>query len=216
MSDIRFALRQLLKNPGFTAVAVLSLALGIGATTAVFSLVNNVLLQSLPVRDPDALVLLRTTEGRRGRMSRAGENNGGADPATGRFTSSSFSLLTFERLREQRGGLSEVFAFAPFSQVNGLVDGDPETSVSAQLVSGNYYAGLGVSAAVGRTLAPGDDTASAPPAAMISYRLLGAAREHDDVWNVAGRSRDLRGSLRRAAARRDAGGDRSGPARQPH
>ena len=80
MSEIRSALRQLFKNPGFTAVAVLSLALGIGATTAVFSLVNNVLLQSLPVRDPDALVLLRTTEGRRGRMSRASENNGGADP----------------------------------------------------------------------------------------------------------------------------------------
>ncbi len=141
MSDIRFALRQLLKNPGFTAVAVLSLALGIGATTAVFSLVNNFLLQSLPVRDPDALVLLRTTEGRRGRMSRAGENNGGVDPATGRFTSGSFSLLAFERLREQPGALSDLFAFAPFSQVNVLVDGEPETSVSAQLVSGNYYAG---------------------------------------------------------------------------
>ena len=170
MSDIRFALRQLLKNPGFTAVAVLSLALGIGATTAVFSLVNNFLLQSLPVRDPDALVLLRTTEGRRGRMSRAGENNGGVDPATGRFTSSSFSLLAFERLREQKGVLSDLFAFAPFSQVNVLVDGEPETSVSAQLVSGNYHAGLGVFAAVGRTLTPEDDTPSSPPAAMISYR----------------------------------------------
>ncbi len=170
MSDIRSALRQLFKNPGFTAVAVLSLALGIGATTAVFSLVNSFLLQSLPVRDPDALVLLRTTDGKRGRMSRGGENNGGADPVTGRFISSSFSLLTFERLREQQGVLSDLFAFAPFSQVNVLVDGEPETSVSAQLVSGTYYAGLGVFAVVGRTLTTSDDTPASPPAAMISYR----------------------------------------------
>ena len=159
MSDLRLAVRQLLKSPGFTAVALLSLALGIGANTAIFSLVNDFLLRSLPVRNPDELVLLRNIEGVRGRMSRAGENNGSIDPVTGRNASTSFSLLIFERLRAQRSALSELFAFAPFSQVNVLVDGQPEIDASAQLVSGNYHAGLGVPAVLGRTLTPDDDQA---------------------------------------------------------
>jgi predicted permease len=170
MTDVRLALRQLLKSPGSTAVALLSLALGIGANTAIFSLVNDVLLRSLPVRNADELVLLRTTEGARGRMSRAGENNGFTDPATGRFASTSFSLLAFERLRSQPSALSEVFAFASFSQVNIAVDGEPEINGSAQLVSGNYHSGLGVPAVLGRTLTPDDDQPSAAPVAVISFR----------------------------------------------
>src|ERR1039457_6207217 len=107
LADLRFALRQLAKNPGFAAVAILSLALGIGANTAVFSLINEFLLRSLPVRNPDELVLFRTVEGAGGQMSRGGENNGFIDLATGRFSSTSFSLLMFERLRAQRSALSE-------------------------------------------------------------------------------------------------------------
>ena len=170
MNDLRLAARQLMKSPGFTTVALLSLALGIGANTAIFSLVNDFLLRSLPVRNPEELVLLRTIEGARGRMSRAGENNGSIDPATGRSASTSFSLLIFERLRAQRSALAEVFAFAPFSKVNVLIDGQPEVNASAQLVSGNYHAGLGVPALMGRTLTPEDDRASATPVAIISFR----------------------------------------------
>ena len=170
MSDLRMAIRQLVKSPGFSVVAVLSLAVGIGANTAIFSLVNDFLLRSLPVRNPDELVLLRNIEGVGGRMSRAGENNGSVDPVTGRASSTSFSLLIFERMRAQRAPLADLFAFAPFSQVNILVDGQPEITGTAQMVSGNYHAGLGVSPALGRTLAMDDDQPSAPPVAVISFR----------------------------------------------
>jgi predicted permease len=164
------AVRLLLKSPAFSLVSVLSLAVGIGANTAIFSLVNDFLLRSLPVRNPDELVLLRNIESGGGRMSRAGENNGSIDPVTGRAASTSFSLLAFERMRAQRSPLSDIFAFAPFSQVNILVDGQPEITATAQMVSGTYHAGLGVAAALGRTLAPRDDQASAPPVAVISFR----------------------------------------------
>ena len=177
--DLRYAARLLRVNPGFASVAVLSLALGIGANTAIFSLVNEFLLRSLPVKNPDELVLFRSVEGVGGRVSRAGENNGSIDAATGRNSSTSFSLSTFERFRAQHSALSDVFAFAPFSQVHVLVDGQPELAVSAQLASGNYHAGLGVPAILGRTLTPEDDRPSAAPVAVISYRYWENRFGHD-------------------------------------
>jgi predicted permease len=170
IQDLRFGLRMLRKNLGFTAVAVLTLALGIGANTAIFSLVNEVLLRSLPVKNPDELVLFRNVEGPHGRVSRAGENNGSIDPATGREASTSFSLLAFERFQHHHPALSDVFAFAPFNQINLLIDGQPETNVLGQLVSGSYYTGLGVPAMLGRTLTPDDDQPSAEPVVVISHR----------------------------------------------
>lgn len=134
MTDFRLALRQLRKSPAFTTLAVFSLALGIGANTAIFSLVNDFLLRALPVRNPAEFVLFRLTEGVRGRLSRAGENNGSIDPVTGRSSSMSFSVLMFERCRGQHAALSEIFAFASFSQVNILVDGQPERAATACLV----------------------------------------------------------------------------------
>ena len=170
MRDLKFALRQLLKNRGFTAVVVATLALGIGANTAVFSLVNDVLLRTLPVKSPEELILLRNVQGRGGRMSRAGENNGSIDPVTGRSASTSFSLLQFQRFHDYHPALTIVFAYAPINRVSVLIDGQPETITLGQLVSGEYHAGLGVSAIVGRTLTPADDQPSAPAVAVISYR----------------------------------------------
>jgi predicted permease len=171
LASVRLAVRQLKKAPGFTVVIVLTLALGIGANTAVFSLVNDVLLRELPVKDPEALVLFRNVEGRGGRMSRAGENNGSIDPATGRPSSTSFSLLMFERFRTAHPALSEIWAFAPFNRMTLLIDGQPETNDMGQLVSGEYFSGLGVIAIAGRTLTPADDQPSAAPAAVISDRF---------------------------------------------
>ncbi|HMF60459.1 MAG TPA: ABC transporter permease [Vicinamibacterales bacterium] len=170
MRDLKFALRQLLKNRGFTAVVVWTLALGIGANTAVFSLVNDVLLRTLPVKSPGELILFRNIDAQGGRLSRAGENNGSIDPRTGRSASTSFSQLQFQRFHDYHPALAAVFAYAPINRVNVLIDGQPETITLGQLVSGDYHAGLGVSAIVGRTLTPADDQPAAPAVAVISYR----------------------------------------------
>jgi hypothetical protein len=101
MSDFRLAIREFVRSRVTSIVALFSLAIGIGANTAIFSLVNDFLLKPLPVRNPHELVLLRNIEAGNGRMSSRGENNGSIDPLTGRAASTSFALLAFARMREQ-------------------------------------------------------------------------------------------------------------------
>src|SRR5687767_12384706 len=97
LADLRLAFRQLAKSPGFAAVAILSLALGIGANTALFSLIDDVLLKSLPVQNPDELVLLRW-HSPRNYLARGLSGHSAADPATGMRTSTSLSYFIFDRL----------------------------------------------------------------------------------------------------------------------
>ena len=158
---------MLMKSPGFTAAAVLSLALGIGANTAIFSLMDAVLLKTLPVRKPDELLLFNWLSGPK-RMSRNVYGDIGRDPATGLTTSTSFSYLSFEHMRDHNKLLADVFAFVgrPLT-VNA--DGEAEV-VSGQLVSGGYYAGLGVQPILGRMITHDDDRAAAAPVAVITHR----------------------------------------------
>jgi predicted permease len=189
LADLRFALRQLQKTPGFTLVAVLSLALGIGANTTVFSLLNELLLRALPVREPARLVIFRRVAGEGGSLSTSNEGYGGRDPATGRQTSSSFSLLVFERFNQQTDVLSHVFAFAPFWQANVLINGQPDPAATAQMASGDYHAGLGVRAWVGRTFTLADDRPDAEPVAVISHRFW--QRNFGGSADVVGRTIEL-------------------------
>jgi predicted permease len=166
-NDIRYAIRSLLKRPGFTAIAVITLALGIGANTALFSVLDTVLLKKLPVTDPDRLVLFDSvsnaafTPG-----SHTGTNR--RNPQTGLTTRSSFPYQTFVRLREQRGECSDIAAFG-FLALNLNADGLADVAM-AQAVSGNYYQVLGVPAFLGRTITDGDDTLAASPVAVLSHR----------------------------------------------
>src|SRR6266700_1146786 len=110
MNDLKFAVRQLLKNPGFTAVAVLTLALGIGANTAIFTLMDAVLMRTLPVKEPDRLVLFRSVAPREFNVG-GYTGNSKTDPATGRSSMTSFLYQSFHHMREQPGALSDIIAF---------------------------------------------------------------------------------------------------------
>ena len=153
MNDLKFAFRQLLKNPGFTAVAVLTLALGIGANTAIFTLVDAVLLKMLPVHNPWELVF----------FAHCGKD--GATQATQYSRSSNYPMYEF--LRERSQTLAGLYAFWRVDLRVGT--GASGQSVPGQFVTANYFSVLGVNAVMGRTFAVGDE--AEPAVAVISYRL---------------------------------------------
>jgi predicted permease len=167
IQDLRYGFRMLLKQKGLTAVALLSLALGIGANTALFSIVDAMLLKMLPVKEPERLVLFKSV-GPKGFSAGSYSGSSNTDPVTGQRTMTSFAFQSYQRMREQEGPLSDVFAFGSVS-LNLSADGQAEVA-SGQAVSGNYYRGLGVQAAAGRLLTDEDDKAGATPAAVLSHR----------------------------------------------
>jgi predicted permease len=167
IQDLRYGVRMLIKTPGFTAIAILSLALGIGANTALFSVVDALLLKTLPVKEPERLLLFKSVAPR---DFSAGSytGNSSTDPATGERIMTSFPFQSFSRMREQESALSEVFAFGNVS-LNVNAGGDADVA-SGQAVSGNYYTGLGVQAFLGRVITDRDDHPSASPVAVLSHR----------------------------------------------
>jgi len=168
IKDIRYALQMLVKHPAFTIIAVLTLALGVGANTALFSVVDAVLLKKLPVPEPERLVLFKASWGKNfSPGSYDGSNM--RDPETGLTVGTSFPMQTLTRLRQEQGALSDISAFSPL-EVNFNAGGQAEV-VSAQAVSGNYYSALGVPAMIGRTITEADDNAGATPVAVLSHRF---------------------------------------------
>jgi predicted permease len=167
LQDLRYGARVLMKQPGFTLIAVLTLALGIGANTALFSVVDAMLLKMLPVREPERLVLFQSLAPRE---FTAGGYNGNStrDPVTGQQRMTSFAFQSYRRMRAEQSALSDVFAFG---QVNLTLQADGQADVpTGQAVSGNYHVSLGVRPLIGRVLADEDDRASATPVAVLSYR----------------------------------------------
>jgi predicted permease len=154
LQDLRYGLRILCKNPGFTIVIALTLALGIGANTAIFSLINATLLRSLPVKDPQQLVIF-TTVGPQG-------------------TDNSYSYRQIEGFRQNNHSFSDIFiaGFAYRMRITDPGAGAQVGAVQATPVSGNFFSALGVNAVAGRTLTEADDKASGPqPVAVISYKF---------------------------------------------
>ncbi len=169
--DLRYALRTLRRNPGFAAVAALSLALGIGANTAIFSIVDATLLKTLPVKDPEALVLFKSVV-REGFSYGAYNGEKRVDPATGLEAGTVFPTQSLAPMRAQaqkpESPCAELFAFG-VTDANVTIDGHAE-SLRGLVVSGNYYAGLGVQASLGRMISDDDDKAGANPVVVFSHR----------------------------------------------
>jgi predicted permease len=162
-SDVRYAIRNLIKRPGFNAIAVITLALGIGANTAIFTLLNAVTFKPLPVNRPQELMLFDAS-------GSEGTSNG--DPSSGvwrRFSYASYKYYlehdqNYQGLSAFRSGESRVSVAGV-----GSHSGDDSQRVSSHLVSGNYFSVLGVQALLGRVLTPEDDKPGAAPVTVMSY-----------------------------------------------
>jgi predicted permease len=159
IQDLRYALRQLRKSPGFTVVVILTLALGIGANTAIFTVVNALLLKMLPVRDPQQLVVV-------GDPTLANTNSNGT-PRT--------EIFSYPLYKELRDG-SSVFNGLSAAATNHRIEvdtgrGETGEKITGRLVSGNYFAVLGLEPAAGRLFSDSDDTAeNANPVLVLGYR----------------------------------------------
>ena len=149
LRDVRYAARQLRRRPGFSLAVIVSLALGIGANTAIFTLIDAVLLRSLPVRDPQGLWFVVRHQ-----------------PAT---TTYGYGYNEFRKLRDASPVFSDIAAYGS-TRVAVSIGGSSEPTAEAQMVSGNFFSALGVRAAAGRTLQPQDDERpNGHPVAMLSY-----------------------------------------------
>jgi predicted permease len=167
IQDFRYGLRMLARSPGFTAVAVLSLALGIGANTAIFSLVNAVLLRPIPVDEPARLASVFFTD----------QRNAGNLP---------LSHLNYKDLRDQNQVFSAMAAVA-FTQVNWM-NGTASEQIRLQVVSGNYFSVLGAAPVRGRTFLPEEDQ-RATPVIVLSHGFWERSLGGDP--NVVGRTLTL-------------------------
>jgi predicted permease len=165
--DLRYAFRQMRKNPGFTATVVLTLALGIGANAAIFSLLDEVVLKPLPARNPSELVLFEWRSG--SHFNGFGGGPGSRDPSTQERIGRGFSRFAFDQFRKHEQTIVDLFAFRPL-KLDVSVGGVTEETFEAQLVSGGYFDVVNVAASLGRTLDRTDDRSGAPPAVVISHR----------------------------------------------
>jgi predicted permease len=173
LRDLRFGVRMLLKSKGFTLVAVLSLALGIGANTALFSVVDAVLVKTLPVAEPERLVLFEYQAGLPFRINgMSGTSSVPTPPGT--KGDSLFRYEVFDKMRQARAAapdspLSDFFAFAPIPELTAVV-ADQAEIVNGQAVSGGYFAGLRVQPSLGRAISDEDDRAGAAPVVVLSHQ----------------------------------------------
>src|SRR3954470_13939889 len=167
LREFRYAVRTLLHAKGWTTIVVLSLALGIGANTALFSAVNGLFLRKLPVTDPDSLVRLRYA-GKNDMVTSSSGYGPVRKDATGLDQRATFSYPMFQQFVADNR-MTDLFACAPYGRVNVIVDGHADIAASF-ITTGNYYRVLGLAANPGRIIVPEDDVAGAAPVAVISRR----------------------------------------------
>ena len=181
-ADLRYAVRMLAKSPGFAAIAIGSLALGIGANTAIFSIAKHVLLDRLNVPHAEQLRLLMWTSKRESAVHSVwGDWNKGYDGVY----STSFSYPIYEVLRKENRGLEDLFAFKGAGRMDVTINGQAEV-IQAELVSGNYYQQMQIQPRLGRAITTQDDRPGAAPVAVISDEYW--ARRFNRSDSVIGRT----------------------------
>jgi predicted permease len=173
VQDLRFGCRTMLRNPAFTVLASLSLALGIGANTAIYSFMDALLLRSLPVADPASLVVLKwhitAKESTDDTVVHQASGYFYDDPKMGKM-SPIFPFPAFELLGKSNAALSVLFAYRPAGKLNIMLRQQAEIT-GGEYVSGDYFRGLGINPAAGRLIAGDDDRAGAPAVVVLSYRF---------------------------------------------
>ena len=165
--DIRYALRAMAKNPLFTATAALSLALGIGANTAIYSFMDAIMMRSLPAAHPEQLAILEWHSARRSAVVRGINGSARRYGKTG-TTSPNFPYSAYQILRANRQMFSTLFAYTYAQNFNVIARGEAE-STPGGFVSGNYFSGLGVPPAAGRLIGEEDDRSGAPATVALAY-----------------------------------------------
>jgi predicted permease len=185
IQDLRYALRMMRKNPVFTVVAVLLLALGIGANTAIYSFLDALLVRSLPVADPQSLAVLNWHVGNRKSVDNSVVHGASGyyddDPKYG-TTTGMFPYPAFELLRTS-DVFSVLFAYYPAGKMTIISQGQAEVA-SAEFVSGDYFRGLGIVPAAGRLIIGDDDRIGGPDVVVLSYAY--AQRRFGDPTAAAG------------------------------
>jgi predicted permease len=165
VQDVRYAARTLRKSPIFMVVGVVSLALGIGAGTAIFSLVNAILLRSLPVPNPHELRVLNWS----GADFHIGYDGNIEDDGPGRKKGNAFSYEVFRALREPCAAQADIFGYTSMEDVTARARHEA-VGAAGLMVSDNFFSGLGVHPLLGRLLGPEDERPGAAPSVVISYR----------------------------------------------
>ena len=163
-ADLHYAARTLRKSPGFTAIAVASLALAIGANTTIFSVANEILYERLGVPHPEQLLLFTST-GDKNVIARSTWGNW-VPAAGGRTRFDAFSYPVYQQLRKNNQVLDDIFAFKDLGRANVTIDGSAE-ALQVELVSGNFYQQMNVRPALGRAILPSDDSAPSTGAVAI-------------------------------------------------
>ncbi len=188
LQDIRYAWRTMRHNPGFTVLAALSLALGIGANTAIYSLVDALLMRWLPVKDPRALVVLKWhVSGNKSLRESVVHDVSGyfyRDPKTG-LTTPIFPYRAFELLRGSDDVFSVLFAYNPAVKLNVLVRGQAEV-MNGEYVSGDFFRGLGLVPGEGRFITGDDDGSGASPVVVLSHAF--AQSRFGDAGSAVGQN----------------------------
>ena len=187
--DLRYGLRTMAGNKLFTAMAAISLALGIGANTAIYSFMDAIMMRALPVRDPEKLIIVNWRS--KGQPGVVHDFDGSSHVEDGVTTSGNFPFPAYEMFRDHNHVFSKFFARTWGGHLNLVVDGQAYLA-EGEYVSGGYFDGLGVRPSAGRLIGVGDDRAAAAPVVAISYsfwqgRLGGIA-------DVAGKSISINGT----------------------